>query len=132
MVICSHYFKKDKLEKKKRIDENLNSIGFELKELRSSLEELNKEIQNIEEQYDEMEEDLREIRKMTIELDKLEDEVLQNWKENCAHMDSLITLVDGDSRIQGIFKGVSQHGEAVIEFGGVEKPIVSGSILLGS
>ncbi len=48
----------------------------------------------------------------------------------CAHLNSQVTLVDADNLYCGIFRGISQKGEALIEIDGILKQFLSGTLLL--
>ena len=58
-------------------------------------------------------------------------QVREYWTKNCIHLNKEITLVDAEKRIQGVFSGIGEHGEALIrEEKGQAKKYFSGSLLI--
>lgn len=53
-----------------------------------------------------------------------------NFKTHCAHLDQYITLLDEEKTYSGIFRGIANSGEAIIEVDGKLKNFLSGSLLL--
>lgn len=45
-----------------------------------------------------------------------EKETLQKrWLKACGHLDASVQIIEGDSRTLGVFKGIGEHGEAILE-----------------
>jgi BirA family transcriptional regulator, biotin operon repressor / biotin---[acetyl-CoA-carboxylase] ligase len=38
----------------------------------------------------------------------------QAWSERCAHLGRMVTITDGEEKTTGLFQGLGQHGEAIV------------------
>lgn len=57
--------------------------------------------------------------------------ILSYWNKHCYHLKKNVKIVDKKNEVNGIFAGVGDSGEAIIEINGIQEFIYSGSIILG-
>ncbi|EQC46913.1 biotin--[acetyl-CoA-carboxylase] ligase [Bacteriovorax sp. Seq25_V] len=57
-------------------------------------------------------------------------QIITDWNANCVHLGKKVTILDGDDRVDGIFKGIGPAGEAIIENNNKELKIYSGSLII--
>jgi BirA family biotin operon repressor/biotin-[acetyl-CoA-carboxylase] ligase len=38
----------------------------------------------------------------------------QAWNDRCAHLGRIVTITDGEEKTSGLFEGLGQHGEAIV------------------
>lgn len=57
-------------------------------------------------------------------------QIINYWNENCAHLDSNVTIIEDEKEICGIFKGIGPSGEAHIEVENKIIKIYNGSLLI--
>jgi BirA family biotin operon repressor/biotin-[acetyl-CoA-carboxylase] ligase len=57
-------------------------------------------------------------------------QLTEQFLQNCVHQNQLVTLIDGVSVINGVFKGINHNGEALIEIKDEIKTFIAGSLLL--
>ncbi|MBK24017.1 MAG: biotin--[acetyl-CoA-carboxylase] ligase [Halobacteriovorax sp.] len=55
-------------------------------------------------------------------------DIRSNWTKNCFHLNKKVQIIDGQSSLSGVFKGVGENGEALIENQDGLKKIISGSL----
>lgn len=58
------------------------------------------------------------------------DQLITDFNKNCAHLNNTITFHDGKSSRTGIFRGINENGEALLEIGGNISSFLSGSLTL--
>ncbi|MFG1504923.1 biotin--[acetyl-CoA-carboxylase] ligase [Halobacteriovorax sp. ZH5_bin.2] len=59
-----------------------------------------------------------------------EEETINQWNERCYHLNKEVKIVDEDSVIEGIFKGIGSFGEALIEVQGKIEKAYTGSLII--
>ena len=52
-----------------------------------------------------------------------------NWEHACNHLNKVIIFYNNNEKIKGIFKSLSNSGNAILEINGVEKEYFSGEII---
>ncbi len=52
------------------------------------------------------------------------------WNSFCSHQNQEVEILDTDTRYSGVFKGISQYGEAILETNGEETKYSSGSLFI--
>lgn len=54
----------------------------------------------------------------------------RDWESHCWHMNKLVRIVEGDEVSEGVFKGLGQYGEAVLNTNQGEVHLYNGSLRL--
>jgi BirA family transcriptional regulator, biotin operon repressor / biotin---[acetyl-CoA-carboxylase] ligase len=54
----------------------------------------------------------------------------EDWEKRCIHMRKKVTIIDGDEKTQGIFMGLGDHGEAIIQRDNKFVKCFNGSLIL--
>lgn len=57
-----------------------------------------------------------------------EQTVIEEWKKRCLHIDKPVTIINDSNEVSGIFKGIGQWGQAVIEIDKESREFYSGSL----
>ena len=61
---------------------------------------------------------------------RLNDQEIKNsWNAACAHLNSEVSIIENDKKTKGIFKGIGQYGEALVQTNDELRSIYTGSLL---
>jgi BirA family transcriptional regulator, biotin operon repressor / biotin---[acetyl-CoA-carboxylase] ligase len=50
--------------------------------------------------------------------------IAEDWNERCVHLNKIVTITDGQEITRGIFRGLGEHGEALVD----DKRVFNGSL----
>lgn len=57
-------------------------------------------------------------------------QVLSTWTQHCFHMNQNVSIVDGNNKATGLFTGIGNHGEAILQSDKHMQSIYSGSLFI--
>jgi len=56
--------------------------------------------------------------------------VTEKWTQECAHLNSKVSIVDLQNSTSGIFLGIGEFGQALLKIDDMVKEFYSGSLIL--
>ncbi len=59
------------------------------------------------------------------------DEIVASWNKSCIHLNKSVTLTDDEVKVSGIFQGIGERGEALIQVNGNLQSYFSGNLRYG-
>lgn len=60
------------------------------------------------------------------------DELRKDWLSRCGHLNDMVIVSEGNERVEGIFQGLGDYGEALVCHGGQTQRLFNGSLRLSS
>jgi BirA family biotin operon repressor/biotin-[acetyl-CoA-carboxylase] ligase len=58
------------------------------------------------------------------------EKIIEIFKANCIHTNQVVNIIEGDITYSGIFSGINNLGEAILEINGMKKNFLSGTLNL--
>ncbi len=56
----------------------------------------------------------------------------ENWNKFCHHIDKVVTIVDGEQKVEGIFVGIDKDGAALVKSNDKTHRVLTGSLRVSS